>query len=101
MLRERDRLMGVIKEAKVARAKITQLNKTIAMFSDDNVTLLDDAKITRLPAKALKSRYTKVKCPKCRKEYLGPQGLGAHMRSAHGVKGKAKSTVRARKSRAS
>ena len=72
LLQERERLLGVIEEAKTARIKLRQINSTIAMFGDtDNVTLLPDL----------------VECDKCGK-MLAKRGMGIHRRRAHGIVGK-------------
>jgi hypothetical protein len=36
LLRERDRLLGVIQESKVAKQRLRQLNVLIAMYGDDD-----------------------------------------------------------------
>jgi hypothetical protein len=101
LLKERDRLLGVIDEAKTARAKLKQINTLIAMYGDErnvsNDAAVPSSNITHLPsrrraeksayekevrrAKGIKPRNAMVKCPKCERECLGPQGLAAHMRS--------------------
>lgn len=72
LLRERERLQGVIDEAKTARFKLKQVNVLIALYGDGEATN------GAAPVMA--------ECPKCGKE-VKAQGLGIHQRRTHGIQG--------------
>lgn len=70
LLKERNRLLDVIEEAKIAKSRIRQLNVLIAMYGDDeNVSLVTDVEM--------------VDCPKCGKS-VKVRGLHVHNRRMHG-----------------
>jgi hypothetical protein len=80
LLRERDRLTGVIAEAKTARARLKQLNVLIAMYGDaPNVALVTaDANGRALSETALV-------CEVCGKSYASRSGLNNHVTRQHGT----------------
>lgn len=73
LLRERDRLLSVIEEAKTARSKLLQLNRVITMYGDDE-------KVTLLPVTG-----DMVTCGKCGEDFKR-RGIGVHNANAHGGK---------------
>ena len=77
LLRERDRLLGVMEEAKSARAKLRQVNVLIALYGDAAVS-------NGSPPGDL------VACPECGKEVKPGIGLGIHQRKAHNIQGAAR-----------
>ena len=93
LLRERDRLLGVIEEAKTARAKLRQLNIVIALYGDDDKVALNGA----VPKSVVNghvstaSKNKLVTCAKCGEQYKGVQGLAVHNRIRHGGKYRVKS----------
>jgi hypothetical protein len=85
LLRERDRLLGVIEEAKSARSKLKQINVLVALYG----TVQDGPKSEngdgpRTPGgKPLVGEP--VYCEQCQAgPYSGERGLGTHMRRMHG-----------------
>jgi hypothetical protein len=80
LLRERDRLLGIIDEAKTARTKLKQINVLIAMYGNaEHVELISNGKAPRV---------AEVACTKCDGgPFVGSRGLATHMRTMHGVKG--------------
>ena len=75
LIQERERLLGVIEEAKSAKAKLKQLNAVIAMYGDEeNISLLPDIDL-----------MANIPCPKCDRKFKNKMGLGGHLRKAHGV----------------
>lgn len=83
LLREKERLQGVIEEAKIARSRIKQINVLVTMYGDaENVPV----------ATPVQAKY--VKCPKCGKE-VKQRGLTVHDKQMHG-----KMTAAQRKARA-
>jgi len=76
LLQERDRLLEVIAEAKTARSKLTQLNKTIAMFSDDPKVSLEDIPV------ALRSD-DEFFCPDCDRVFGNAIGVRVHRGRMH------------------
>lgn len=77
LLRERDRLLGVMEEAQSARAKLKQVNVLIALYG----TAEDGAAVATngtAPPEALA-------CDQCGAgPYRGQRGLDTHMRRMHG-----------------
>lgn len=83
LLRERDRLLGVMEEAKSARAKLKQVNVLIALYG-----MSEDL---HLPEGANGTAPDLLACEKCDAgPFKGRQGLGLHQRLAHGVPSKAR-----------
>ena len=81
LLRERDRLLGVMEEAKSARAKLKQVNVLIALYG----TAADAAVVSN------GSTPEGVACELCDAgPFKGRQGLGLHQRLAHGIASPAK-----------
>src|SRR5579872_553449 len=71
LMRERDRLLAVIEEAKGAKFKLKQINVLITMYGDkDNVELVSGPL---------------VHCDKCNLDFKGKQGMGIHNRMVHGI----------------
>jgi hypothetical protein len=78
LLRERERLQGVIDEAKTARFKLKQVNVLIALYGDGEAPGENGAAPAAL-----------VTCAKCGAEYKGVRGLSMHNTKTHGGKPKA------------
>ena len=74
LLEERERLTGILAEAKSARAKLNQINRLIAMYGDQ-------AKAYK-HAKSVPTIHG-VKCPDCGKVFAGPHGVVMHRVKAH------------------
>jgi hypothetical protein len=89
LLKERNRLLGVIDEAKTARVKLRQLNTLITLYGDsEHVDVSAHVPSSALtnghkPTKAVKQLY----CGKCDEgPYKGVQGLAMHNYRVHGGK---------------
>ncbi len=81
LLKERDRLLDVIEEAKSARFKLKGINSLIAMYGDDEKVSLNGH--TPKPTSAKEELY----CGKCDAgPFKGNQGVGAHNIRVHGGK---------------
>ena len=80
LLRERDRLNGIIAEAKTARSKLKQINVLIAMYGEaENVGLVTaDAN-----GRALSE--TPLACEVCGQTYASRSGLSNHVTRQHGT----------------
>lgn len=76
LLRERDRLLGVIEEAKSARSKLKQVNILIAMYGDAaNVELV-----------GTNGNSPGLVCPECGAgPYASKSGYRSHMTLSHGT----------------
>jgi hypothetical protein len=94
LLKERDRLLGVLEEAKTCRSKLKQVNRLIALYGDsDHVPVTApvptpkpgfDTIGRRIPPK----QKVKTTCPKCPgKTFSGPSGLLMHTNRVHGKMG--------------
>lgn len=81
LLRERDRLLSVIEEAKSARAKLKQVNIMIAMYGDaEHVELVSVGNGKTLPAE--------LTCDECDAgPFVGSRGLNTHKRTMHAERG--------------
>jgi len=93
-LRERDRLLSVIGEAKTARHKLRQINVLITMYGDDE----------KVSLVALNGDHSGelVVCEDCGREFKGSRGLETHQRLMHGsvtAAARKKSATRAAKAR--
>jgi hypothetical protein len=73
LLRERDRLLGVIDEAKTARVKLKQLNVLIAMYGDGEHVELISA-----------NGALSATCDVCGESFSAGRGLSTHKRTMHG-----------------
>ena len=85
LLKERDRLQGVIQEAKTARYKLKAVNGLIAMYGDDPKVSVD----APVPIHSTQTNGNKpgLYCGKCEAgPYKGAQGLGTHNAKIHGGK---------------
>lgn len=84
LLRERDRLLTVIEEAKSARSKLKQVNVLIAMYGDaEHIDLIkNDAVATNGKPKPAAEPLV---CPECNdgKTYNGQRGLTMHNKRFH------------------
>lgn len=92
LLKERDRLNGVIEEAKIARSRIKQINVLIAMYGDqENVTVKPARAIAGKDSVRPQDRYRVMTCPKAKckgKVFKGQAGLSLHNQRVHGgIKG--------------
>lgn len=88
LLRERDRLLGVMEEAKTARVKLRQVNVLIALYGDAaNVEFVSNG------------HSELVTCPECGKQCRPGVGLGIHRQKAHGVAGTARAKKVAKKAK--
>lgn len=88
MLRERDRLLGVIDEAKTARVKLKQLNVLIALYGDGAAV---EPGTNGAPA-------PKLPCEQCGAgPFAGQRGLDTHMRRIHGDESQQARVAQARK----
>jgi hypothetical protein len=75
LLRERDRLLGVIEESKSARVKLKQLNVLIAMYGEgENVDLV-----------STNGSGMQEVCDLCGDGFKGQRGLVIHKKLTHGV----------------
>lgn len=83
LLRERDRLLGVIEEAKSARSKLKQINVLIAMYGDAEHVELLGADAPK-PRKA-RAPMAKKPCPECGL-MVDPRGVPQHMRKHKAAK---------------
>lgn len=79
LLRERDRLLTVIEEAKSARSKLKQVNVLIALYGDaEHVDLIKND-----PVKANGKPKGEVECDECGDSFVGQRGLKTHQRTMH------------------
>ena len=95
LLRERDRLLGVLEEAKSARTKLKQVNVLIAMYG----TAEDADTWTERREAATNGGPVPLYCEDCAdgKAFKGRQGLAVHRIKVHGTPGAARQKVAKRK----
>lgn len=97
LLRERDRLLGVLEEAKSAKSKLKQVNVLIAMYG----TAEDQAADTWTERReaATNGGPVPLYCEDCAdgKPFKGRQGLAVHRIKVHGTPGAARQKVAKRK----
>jgi hypothetical protein len=87
LLRERDRLLGILAEAKSAKARLKQLNVLIAMYGDDDKVALNGDVPKALSAVHVSTTPNRpVVCAKCGETFKGIQGVATHNRIRHGGK---------------
>ena len=90
LLRERDRLLGVIDEAKSARSKLKQINVLIALYGDAR-DVIEPTSNGSAPT---------VACNLCDAgPFKGKQGLSLHQRLVHGIESRAAKAKKAAKKR--
>jgi hypothetical protein len=77
LLRERDRLLGVIEEAKTAKSRLKQINVLIAMYGDaSNIELVTGNGKSPLAPELF--------CEQCDAgPFVGSRGLSTHVRTMH------------------
>ena len=84
LMKERDRLLGVLEDAKSAKHKLKQVNVLIAMYGtpEDAALVGQNGHAPGVP----------LYCDQCNdgKAYKGRQGLSMHARKVHGTPGKAR-----------
>lgn len=95
LLRERDRLLGVIEEAKTAKVKLKQLNVLIAMYGDDEKVALNGTVPASQAIDAL-PEVNGLECDVCGGRFKGKGGLAMHKTKAHGIASASASAVRQR-----
>jgi hypothetical protein len=90
LLRERDRLLGILEEAKSARSKLKQVNVLIAMYG----TPEDVAAVAATNGHV--SPAVPLYCETCgdARPFKGRQGLAMHKRRAHGTPGAARQVAK-------
>jgi hypothetical protein len=79
LLRERDRLLSIIEEAKTAKTKLRQLNTLIALYGDDEKVSTNGT----IPTSLLDVHPET--CDICGHEAKNKRGLGVHRRIVHDV----------------
>lgn len=90
-IRERDRLLAIIEEAKTARVKLKQINVLIALYGDDEKVDVNGS--VPEPVGVYEGR---VECDICGQAYKGKGGLAMHKNKAHGIASESASAVRQR-----
>ena len=81
LLRERDRLLAVVEEAKSARVKLKQLNVLIAMYGDaEHVELVSS------------NGTGTATCDECGESFSAGRGLSTHKRTMHGERSTKRTT---------
>jgi hypothetical protein len=73
LLRERDRLLGVIEEAKSARSKLKQINVLIAMYGESENVDLNGETLAPLA----------FPCPDCERTFATKHGVSMHRVKTH------------------
>jgi hypothetical protein len=76
LLRERDRLLAVVEEAKTAKVKLRQLNVLIAMYGEDEKVSLNGT----VPVAVSNEDYD---CPECDRTFETVQGVTMHRVKVH------------------
>jgi hypothetical protein len=96
LLRERDRLLALMEEAKTAKTKLRQINILIAMYGDDEKVSLNGAVPVSQAIDALPEVPGATECDICGDSFKGKAGLAMHKNKAHGIVSASASAVRQR-----
>ena len=101
LLRERDRLLAVLEEAKSARTKLKQINVLIAMYGDaENVDLVS-TNGHAMTAGGHDMTCEPRTCDECGDgPFNGERGVSAHKRRMHGTETAKSRAAQARKAAA-
>jgi hypothetical protein len=80
LLSEKERLEGLIAEAKRARKLLTEINKMIALYGEvEPETAAITASVANIDGK--------FHCPECNTTFANKSAVGAHLRNKHSIFG--------------